>query len=187
MAKDFGQILKEWEESQRKSKMENSKGQNQKSHKKANAPSAQEKELLKMGYTMEDVADDDSNANDALLAWLNHYGTVDKDKINCDADQNSKMHNREYLHHLRCEASLDLHGMTRDQAWTRLDAFISDCKRRGLKKVMIVHGKGNHSQTGESVLPSMVRTFIEQDKRLGEAGHPDKKDGGNGSTWVIIR
>ncbi len=187
MGKDFGDILKEWDEMLLKEKQKKHQPQIQKSHKKANAPSPEEKELKRLGYSKEDLLEDSDNANNFLEAWLNNYGTVDKDKIQNDAGENVRMHQREYLHNLRCEASIDLHGLTRDEAWARLNGFITDCKRRGLKKVMIVHGKGIHSQAGESVLAPMVRTFIEQDKRLGEFGHPDKKDGGNGSTWVIIR
>jgi len=54
---------------------------------------------------------------------------------------------------------------------------------------LIVHGKGHHSKerVDVSVLSSMVRTFIELDRRLGASGHPDKRLGGDGATWVIIK
>ena len=32
-----------------------------------------------------------------------------------------------------------------------------------------------------------ARLFIEQDKRLGSSGHPDRREGGNGATWVLLR
>lgn len=84
-------------------------------------------------------------------------------------------------------AKIDLHGLTREEAWSRLDGFIRECSRRNIKKVLIVHGKGNHCENQVSVLSSMVRTFIEVDDRLGASGHPDKKLGGTGATWVIIK
>ena len=34
---------------------------------------------------------------------------------------------------------------------------------------------------------AMVKMFIEQDKRLGTSGHPDRNNGGNGATWVLIK
>lgn len=86
-------------------------------------------------------------------------------------------------------ARIDLHGLTRNEAWARLDNFVSDCCRRGLKKILIVHGKGSHSKekSDVSILSAMVRNFIELDSRLGASGHPDKKLGGSGATWVIIK
>lgn len=184
---DFGDILEQWEQSQKKKRLEPKQPQIQKSHKKANAPTKEEKEAMRQGYRPEDLSDEVDFSKNPMEAWLNRYGTVDKDKINSDADEKRRMQSREYLHKLRCEATIDLHGLTREEAWSRLNLFVGDCKRRGLKKIMIVHGKGNHSQSGESILSPMVRTFIEQDKRLGESGHPNAKDGGSGSTWVIIR
>ncbi|AEE17507.1 Smr/MutS family protein [Treponema brennaborense] len=121
--------------------------------------------------------------------WLRRYGVVDKDAAAAASLERERAQNREYLKSLPPEAKVDLHGLTRDEAWARLDSFIGDCAHRGLRKVLIVHGKGNHSsdKAGDSVLSAMVRSFIECDKRLGISGHPDKKLGGTGATWVIIR
>ena len=35
--------------------------------------------------------------------------------------------------------------------------------------------------------PESVRLFIEQDKRLGSSGHPDRNNGGTGATWVLLK
>ena len=37
------------------------------------------------------------------------------------------------------------------------------------------------------VLGQEVRLFIEQDKRLGSSGHPDRNNGGTGATWVLLK
>ena len=69
-----------------------------------------------------------------------------------------------------------------------LNSFITDCKRRGLKKVMIIHGKGIHTSGTDPVLGKLVRSFIERDKRCGTSGHPkNKAEGGTGATWVILK
>ena len=88
---------------------------------------------------------------------------------------------------LKPEDVVDLHGLTREQAWQKLDSFVSACKIRGLRKILIIHGKGNHSHGTDPVLGEMVRSFIEADRRLGSSGHPDRNHGGTGATWVIIR
>jgi DNA-nicking Smr family endonuclease len=121
--------------------------------------------------------------------WLRRYGVVDKDSLARETEEQERSHNRKYLKKLPVGAKIDLHGLTRDEAWERLDTFIGDCRRRGIQKVLIVHGKGHHSkeQSDVSVLSTMVRTFVELDRRLGASGHPDKKLGGSGATWAIIK
>ena len=119
--------------------------------------------------------------------WLRRYGVTDKDKAAMDYEERTKMESREYLRTMRPEARLDLHGLTRDEAWSRLNSFVNDCIRRGLKKILIIHGKGNHSHGSDPVLGPMVKTYIEQNKSLGTSGHPDRSMGGTGATWVIIK
>ncbi len=186
MGKDFGAILEQWEEQQAQAKKVQ-KG-NQKSHKKANAPTKEEKEAMQQGYSYEQqMQADNACCANPLEVWLNRYGTVDKDKIADEAREDALLHNPEYLKQLRSEATLDLHGLTRDDAWQRLGSFIDDCERRGFRKVTIIHGKGNHSHGTDPVLGPMVKLFIEQDKRLGRSGHPDRNNGGTGATWVLFK
>ncbi len=183
---DFGAILDQWDNSQRKASRP-VKGP-QKSHKKANAPTPEEKEAARQGYSYEKQMEEDNRRHaNPMEVWLNRYGTVDKDKIADEAREDARLHNREYLKGLRPEAVLDLHGLTRDEAWSRLEAFVGDCSRRGLRKIMIIHGKGNHSHGSDPVLGPMVRLFIEQDSRLGLSGHPDRNNGGSGATWVLFK
>ena len=118
--------------------------------------------------------------------WLRRYGVQDKDKQEEERIKKEESEQHDLIYNMQPEASLDLHGLTRDEAWERLELFITECKRRGLRKVLLIHGKGNHSQEAP-VLESTVRTFVERDPRLGAFGHPPKKDGGKGATWVIIR
>ena len=183
---DFGDILNQWSEQQKSSGQQ--KKQSQDSHKKANAPTAEEKAALAQGYTPEQIMERESQQKiNPMELWLRRYGTVDKDKIADQYAEETKLQNREYLRTMKPEARIDLHGLTRDEAWIRLEGFVLDCKQRGLKKILIVHGKGNHSHGSDPVLGPMVRTFIEQNKNLGTSGHPDHTQGGTGATWVILK
>lgn len=183
---DMNEILSQWENLEKKQNQKQ-KGP-QVSHKKANAPTKEEKEAMKQGYTYQQQMEADNKRRvNPMEVWLNRYGTVDKDKISDEAEEKEKLNSREYLYNLKPEARIDLHGQTKDQAWESLENFVSDCKRRGLRKILIIHGKGNHSNGSDSVLGPMVKTFIERDSRLGTSGHPDRNNGGNGATWVIIR
>ncbi len=183
---DFGDILSQWD-SIEKSKSQPKKGP-QKSNKKANAPTKEQKMLKAMGYSYEKQMEEDNKRRaNPMEVWLNRHGTVDKDKIADEAENEAKLHNREYLRTMVPEATIDLHGFTRDEAWARLDGFVADSIRRGFRKIMIIHGKGNHSHGSDPVLGPMVRQYIEQNKKLGTSGHPDKNNGGNGATWVLIK
>lgn len=185
---DFGDILGEWDKKQNESAHGGSNKGPQVSHKKANAPTAEEKEAARQGYTPEQVMAQESKEKiNPMEMWLRRYGTVDKDAAAESYAEQTKMQSREYLRELKPEARIDLHGLTRDEAWDKLNQFVGDCVRRGLVKILIVHGKGNHNTGSDPVLGAMVRTFIEQDKRLGSSGHPDKIQGGTGATWVIIK
>ena len=95
--------------------------------------------------------------------WLSRYGVIDKDKSIEQYEQSQKLKSHEYVKDMPVDAYLDLHGMTRDEAWKHLEVFVNDCVRRKLKKIMIIHGKGNHSSSNDPILGEVVRVFIERD------------------------
>ena len=185
---DMGDILAQWDDIKKKEKVaaREKKQQPQVSHKKANAPTAQEKELAQAKKA---AGSEKTNPQiNPMEYWLNRYGTVDKDKIAEQTIERTKQQDREYVLNMKPEAYLDLHGLHQDEARIRLDSFISDCKRRGLRKVMIIHGKGIHTHGTDPVLGEVVRRFIESDRRCGTSGHPKNKvDGGTGATWIILK
>lgn len=183
---DFGDILNQWADQQKASARQ--KKQPQVSHKKANAPTAEEKAARAQGYTAEQLMAQEAKKTVVPMdLWLRRYGVVDKDRIAQSHVQETNMRSPKYLRSLPPDAKIDLHGLTRDEAWAQLDEFVRDCKRRGLKKILIVHGKGNHSHENSPVLGAMVRTFIECTACLGMSGHPDGSQGGAGATWVILK
>ena len=129
---------------------------------------------------------DEQRAN-PMDVWLRRYGTVNKDSILDEAPEPvSPAERRRRLHLMKPEATIDLHGLTRDDAWSRLELFFADSIRRGFKKVLIIHGKGTHSAE-DPVLRRMVRLFLEQNSHAGESGCSEKDSGGSGSTWVILK
>lgn len=193
---DFGDILNQWDGVQKaeKNRAKEKAKQPQVSHKMANAPTPEEKaarkraKLAAEGRIYEAQMEEDAKKSiNPMELWLRRYGVTDKDKAADEYNERAKMESREYLRTMRPEARIDLHGLTRDEAWLKLTGFVNDCIRRGLKKILIVHGKGNHSNGSDPVLGPMVKNFIEQNKNLGTSGHPDRSMGGTGATWVIIK
>ena len=188
---DFADILEEWEEGQKKSRPHKLSEAVRSAGQKAQSgrPKTQSSRCADSARN-ESSGQRTGGANGARVNpmdfWLRRYGVFDKDKDFERAENKRKYTSAAELKNLPVEAQIDLHGLTREEAWSRLGAFISECSLRRLKKVLIVHGKGNHSEE-EPVLKNLVRSFIEQDKRLGASGHPGGIDGGSGATWVIIR
>ncbi|MDR1418807.1 MAG: Smr/MutS family protein [Treponema sp.] len=124
---------------------------------------------------------------DPLIAWLRVNGIYDKDAeeegIAAKHDAGAK---RRRLLAKTADAVIDLHGLTRGEAYTALDTFFGDSRRRGFEKVLVIHGKGNHSG-GDTVLKEMVRNFIEKCPFAGESGHGTAAMGGSGATWVLLK
>ncbi len=190
---NFGDILEKWE-SQKKTEMKKSSlpqdgqawrykktepSKKPETHKTQNAPSKKQTNAACNTNLF-------SQKRNPMNVWLQRYAVIDKDKVLEQEKEEERQTKREEIMRMPCEASIDLHGLTRDEAWIRLEAFIAECIRRGLRKVLIIHGKGNHSEEGP-VLKQTVRLFIESNKRLGRFGFADKSLGGKGATWVLIR
>lgn len=186
---DMNDILNQWDNIQaQKERKQKESGKNQISHKKANAPTPEEKARAAEKDFESKIKSENSKEINPMELWLRRYGTIDKDKIAEEQEERSNQFDRNYLMNMRPEARLDLHGLHQDEAEERLNYFISDCVRKGLRKVIIIHGKGIHTTGTDPVLGELVRRFIEHDKRCGTSGHPKtKQEGGTGATWVILK
>ncbi len=85
------------------------------------------------------------------------------------------------------QATLDMHGMNRDQARNALSAFLQRALQDGLRGVRIVHGKGISSTDGKPVLKSLVRRWLTQSGQVLAyiPAHPG--DGGDGALLVLLQ
>ena len=182
-------ILNQWDSMKTaKIKKQKESGKNQVSHKKANAPTAEEKaRAAERDFEAQMKADNSKKVN-MMEMWLRRYGTIDKDKIAEVQEKRTQTYDRNFLMNMHPEARIDLHGLHQDEAEEALDRFVTDCVYRGLRKILIVHGKGIHTSGTDPVLGELVRKFIEHDKRCGASGHPKTKaEGGSGATWVLLK
>ncbi|AHC16180.1 Smr/MutS family protein [Salinispira pacifica] len=87
---------------------------------------------------------------------------------------------------LKIESTLDLHGMRAQAAEISLRHFIDESYRRGWKKVLIIHGKGNHSTDGP-VLKDTVMQVVRAHPHAGRHGVPGRSLGGSGALWLVIK
>ena len=184
---NFGDILDAWEQEQKSAGQKAAKSTGQEwRNKKTEPDAAKKKEAVAVQPEKKKAATQNVSRVNPMTEWMRRYGVVDKDAAAEKAAEKELQKDRAWLHDLPYEAQIDLHGLTAEEASVRLNQFVGECYKRGIRKILIIHGKGNHSED-MPVLAGMVRSFIERDYRLGESGHPDKKDGGKGATWVIIR
>ncbi len=89
---------------------------------------------------------------------------------------------------LRAEDTLDLHGDTIAHATTRLRRFLVDAGRIGRRCVLVVHGKGLHSDAGAPLREAMLHELLGPLSGLVRAlATAAPTDGGEGATYILLR
>ena len=95
--------------------------------------------------------------------------------------------------------SIDLHGYTLEQANNAIEKFILDSYRKKINKLIVVTGKGLHSQNEKdpyvskdlSILKYSVPEFIESNKSLmkiiNEIKDASIQDGGSGAFYIFLK
>jgi len=107
--------------------------------------------------------------------------------IKDDADpEENKINEQRRILNKRPDASIDLHGLTQEEAWDKLDVFFRRSRSKGYEKVLVIHGKGNHSKN-EGVLRDLCRKYIEHCPFAGASGRTSASKGGSGVTWVLLK
>ena len=84
-------------------------------------------------------------------------------------------------------AQLDLHGMFVEEAREAVSSFLKNAVSRELYCVRIIHGKGNGSPQGLSILREKVRRWLKQRSEVVAFAEPHERDGGAGATIVRLR
>ena len=95
--------------------------------------------------------------------------------------------------------SIDLHGYTLDQANKSIENFIIKSHEKGINKLIVVTGKGLHSQNEKdpyvskklSILKYSVPEFISKNKNLmkiiNEITDAKIEDGGEGAFYIFLK
>lgn len=85
------------------------------------------------------------------------------------------------------QASLDLHGMTSEEADKALRSFVEEALSSGLEKIAIIHGKGLHSDGGVGVLRAVTLSVLDEMGACREVSMAKPACGGAGVTWAILK
>ena len=95
--------------------------------------------------------------------------------------------------------SIDLHGYTLDEANKVINDFIKNCYEEKVNKIIVVTGKGLHSENEKnpyvskdlSILKYSVPEFIKKNetlmKKIIEIKDADIKDGGSGAFYIYLK
>ena len=94
---------------------------------------------------------------------------------------------------------IDLHGYTLDQANKTVSDFITKCYNDGVNKLIVVTGKGLHSQNERnpyvskdlSILKYSVPEYIKNNeelmKKIIEIKDANIEDGGSGAFYIFLK
>jgi DNA-nicking Smr family endonuclease len=89
--------------------------------------------------------------------------------------------------HWIIQDELDLHGFTSVEARAQLVEFLNSCKRRDMRCVRIIHGKGLRSKNREPVLKSKVANWLMRRDEVLAYCQAREVDGGSGAVLVLLR
>jgi DNA-nicking Smr family endonuclease len=87
------------------------------------------------------------------------------------------------------ERRVDLHGLSAAEARRRLAAELARAQSEGLRCVLVVHGRGLHSE-GAAVLREGVPEWVAAGPRAARVmafASARPADGGSGATYVLLR
>lgn len=91
---------------------------------------------------------------------------------------------------LPIDGRLDLHGMGAREARGQLERFLRTMRARGERCVLVIHGKGEHSAGGVSVLRGEIAAWLSQgpsSEHVAAFATASDADGGEGAVYVLLR
>ena len=115
---------------------------------------------------------------------------------------NEKLPNKDLKlkqHSLIKTKSIDLHGYTLDEANKVINNFIKNCYEKKVNKIIVVTGKGLHSENGKnpyvskdlSILKYSIPEYISNNKSLmnviNEIKDAKIEDGGSGAFYIFLK
>ena len=95
--------------------------------------------------------------------------------------------------------TIDLHGFSLESANKTIEEFILQCSKKGVKKIVVITGKGLRSKTHNdpyvskdfSILKNSVPNYIKSNKNLTKIintiEEADANDGGDGAFYIYLK
>lgn len=88
---------------------------------------------------------------------------------------------------LKPEDQIDLHGLTVDEATRRVNFFLEKAAFQGQRTLLIITGKGLHSEQGPVLRKAIEVSLTHNPERVVEWGVAPRQYGGDGALIVFLR
>jgi DNA-nicking Smr family endonuclease len=127
---------------------------------------------------------------DEILRYVEKHGVQDKDASRSSRQTRAGKGAISRSRKGSFRKTIDLHGMDSVSAEQVLKNALADCKRRGITQILIIHGRGVHSDPTEGgVLKKMVRDNLEfrYAAAIRSFGPALPHEGGDGATVVRLK
>ena len=85
------------------------------------------------------------------------------------------------------QAQLDLHGLTTEKAGIALQHFFTEIQTRGLRHVLIIHGKGAKKDHVEPILKNYTVQYLRGDPHVLAFTSSIPQHGGRGAVYVLLK
>ena len=85
------------------------------------------------------------------------------------------------------EATLDLHGLTTNEANDQLYRFVQHSQSLGRQAVRVVHGKGHGSKGQQPILKAKINQWLREFPVVLAFCSSSPRDGGTGAVDVLLR
>ena len=124
-----------------------------------------------------------------LEDWENRPGRDKRESFDKDRESAAPQEapSRSEMERVPPEDELDLHGMVVEEAVAALRYFLRESRLEGCRKVLVIHGKGLHSENRQAVLKGAVQQVLMKDRNVAAWGEAGRKEGGRGASWVWLR
>ncbi|MBP1531974.1 MAG: Smr/MutS family protein, partial [Alphaproteobacteria bacterium] len=95
----------------------------------------------------------------------------------------------------KTEAVIDLHGLTEDVAFEKVDEFIPRCYAQGKRCIIIITGKGSaHKDEDIFAVKGVLRKSVPQWLNMPRLRsmilvykHPSERLGGSGALYILLK
>ena len=122
-----------------------------------------------------------------LDTWENRGNRREREPFTKDeSPTEARSLTRAEMEKAQVDDELDLHGMLQEEAAAALRYFLRESRLEGLRKVLIIHGKGLHSENRRGVLKEAVQQVLLKDRNVSAWGEAGRKEGGRGASWVWL-
>tara|TARA_A100000164_G_C21317713_1_gene500662 strand:+ start:122 stop:532 length:411 start_codon:yes stop_codon:yes gene_type:complete len=129
-------------------------------------------------------------SNSDLKIWK-EYIKDPKDVFDKDISKKKNLEKKQF--------KFDLHGYTLLEANQKVRSIINDCYEKNYKEILLITGKGLHSNTEQDIyvsknlsklkysIPEFLNSDIELKKKIIKIDQADIKDGGDGALIIKLR